>query len=76
MEESKKEIEDEFELILVDIKEDVINSFKIFFKDLPRVKIIHSKFEDLEGYDCIVSAANSFGLMDGLLYLKLIIRWN
>jgi O-acetyl-ADP-ribose deacetylase (regulator of RNase III) len=36
-----------------------------YFQQFENVAIIHSKFENLTKYDCMVSAANSFGLMDG-----------
>src|SRR5690606_3471305 len=36
-----------------------------FFKDLPDVEIVNGRFEKLPEFDCMVSAANSFGLMDG-----------
>jgi O-acetyl-ADP-ribose deacetylase (regulator of RNase III) len=41
-------------------------------KNLPRVKVVHSRFEELPEFDCIVSAANSFGLMDGGVDLAII----
>lgn len=55
----------DFELILVDINEKVCKAFENHFKDVPNVKIVHDKFENLPYFDCMVSAANSFGLMDG-----------
>ncbi|HVU13232.1 MAG TPA: macro domain-containing protein, partial [Phototrophicaceae bacterium] len=35
------------------------------FADLPNVEIVQGHFESLPAYDCLVSPANSFGLMDG-----------
>lgn len=36
-----------------------------FFKDLPDVEAVLGRFEQLPEFDCMVSPANSFGLMDG-----------
>lgn len=54
-----------FKLILFDRNIELCNEFKISFDGLPNVEIIHSSLENLKEYDCIVSPANSFGLMDG-----------
>jgi len=35
------------------------------FKTLWNVEIVTGLFEDLPEFDCMVSAANSFGVMDG-----------
>ncbi len=56
---------DEFELILVDPNAELCEEWELYFGDLPRVSIRHGKFEELTDFDCMVSAANSFGLMDG-----------
>lgn len=53
-----------FDLILVDISEKIVEAWKVAFKDLPDVKCVQSRFENLPEFDCMVSAANSFGLMD------------
>jgi len=58
----------QFKLILVDISDKVIAAFKEHFKAFKmgeQVEIEHKRFEQLDNYDCLVSAANSFGLMDG-----------
>jgi O-acetyl-ADP-ribose deacetylase (regulator of RNase III) len=52
-------------LILVDPKLALCECWKDAFQDLPNVEIIQGKFEKLPQFDCMVSAANSFGLMDG-----------
>lgn len=39
--------------------------WKESFKVYKNVEIVHGFFEELEDFDCMVSAANSFGLMDG-----------
>lgn len=52
-------------LILVDPKEALCDALREQFADLPDVEIVQDYFESLPEYDCMVSAANSFGLMDG-----------
>ena len=52
-------------LILVDPVTELCIRLEEYFKDLPNVEIINDGFEKLPHYDCMVSAANSFGLMDG-----------
>lgn len=52
-------------LILVDPNPALIQAFKESFENLPNVEIVHGFFEKLPYFDCMVSAANSFGLMDG-----------
>jgi O-acetyl-ADP-ribose deacetylase (regulator of RNase III) len=52
-------------LILVDPKPALCRAFQVAFKDLPHVEIVNGYFERLPSFDCMVSAANSFGLMDG-----------
>ncbi|MEM9954413.1 MAG: macro domain-containing protein [Chloroflexota bacterium] len=53
------------QLILVDIYDEVCKAFETYFADLPNVTVFHGKFQDVETYDCMVSPANSFGIMDG-----------
>lgn len=71
----------DFKLILVDINFDLCKQFKIYFgkfmrknqqnsnalwgQAMPNVAIKCLRFEELNNFDCMVSAANSFGLMDG-----------
>jgi O-acetyl-ADP-ribose deacetylase (regulator of RNase III) len=52
-------------LILVAPKQTLCDAFRERFNSLPNVEIVNGKFEQLPVYDCMVSAANSFGLMDG-----------
>lgn len=56
---------DRFRLILVDPKPAMCAAWQKHFNDLPGVEIITGYFENLPEFDCMVSAANSFGLMDG-----------
>ena len=53
-----------FKLILSAVDESLHNEFMKSFYGFIGVKCEFSRFEDIE-FDCIVSAANSFGLMDG-----------
>lgn len=53
-----------FKLKLVDINPLLCKEFELAFKELPNVEVICSDFRLVE-FDCMVSAANSFGLMDG-----------
>jgi len=55
----------ELQLILVDPKPLLCDAFRERFDGLPNVQIVVGKFEQLQHFDCMVSAANSFGLMDG-----------
>jgi hypothetical protein len=52
-------------LILVDPKPALCRAFQKAFHGLPNVEIVQGYFERLPAFDCMVSAANSFGLMDG-----------
>ena len=54
-----------FELILVDPQKDLCEQWEKYFSDFPEVKIFHGYFQNIKEYDCLVSPANSFGLMDG-----------
>jgi O-acetyl-ADP-ribose deacetylase (regulator of RNase III) len=40
-------------------------AFQEHFSDLPNVQIVNNYFEWLPEFDCMVSPANSFGMMDG-----------
>src|SRR5688500_3344085 len=51
-------------LILVDPNPQIVEAWREYF-DHPSVEVVAARFEQLPAYDCMVSAANSFGLMDG-----------
>lgn len=53
-----------FKLILSDFSEGLCAEWKEAFSEYPEVEIKYGRFEDTD-FDCIVSPANSFGLMDG-----------
>lgn len=53
-----------FNLVLVDLQGELCQEFEKSFAGVEGVTVKHGQFEDVD-FDCIVSAANSFGLMDG-----------
>jgi O-acetyl-ADP-ribose deacetylase (regulator of RNase III) len=55
----------ELQLILVDPGMALCQAWSETFADLPHVTVVNASFESLATFDCMVSAANSFGLMDG-----------
>jgi O-acetyl-ADP-ribose deacetylase (regulator of RNase III) len=55
----------DIKLILVDPCEPVCDAWELAFAEFPEVSIVRGRFEALPEFDCMVSAANSFGLMDG-----------
>lgn len=55
----------EIKLILVDPQATLCKAFQSAFKGMPYVEIVRGYFERLPLFDCMVSAGNSFGLMDG-----------
>lgn len=55
----------DFELILIDIDEEVCAEFEEQFGYFPHVRVVNGFFEEVDTYDCMVSPANSFGMMDG-----------
>lgn len=60
-----------FDLLLVDMQEGMCQAWKTYFQDYATVSIFHGKFENVQSYDCIVSPANAYGLMDGGIDLAL-----
>ena len=53
------------QLILTDLNPSLCKVWQKEFAGLPNVTIQQGYFEDIPQFDCMVSAANSFGLMDG-----------
>lgn len=58
-------MDSDLRLILVDPNPTLCAALQKDFRDLPNVEIVSGCFEELPEFDCVVSAANSFGLMDG-----------
>ena len=52
------------ELILADLEPRLCSQFEKYFEGVENVRVHYGRFEDVK-FDCVVSAANSFGLMDG-----------
>jgi O-acetyl-ADP-ribose deacetylase (regulator of RNase III) len=57
-------MESNFNLVLVDLQGDLCQEFERHFNGLDKVSVHHGSFTEVD-FDCMVSAANSFGLMDG-----------
>ena len=53
------------QLILVAPNPRLCEAFRLSFADLPNVEVTQNYFEWLTDFDCLVSPANSFGMMDG-----------
>ncbi len=56
---------EKIKLILVAPKSSLCEALEKRFSQLPNVDVVTGKLENLPTFDCMVSAANSFGLMDG-----------
>lgn len=56
---------DELKLILVGPNAQLCRAWEQEFAELPAVEVVNDRFENLPDFDAMVSAANSFGLMDG-----------
>ncbi|BAZ13936.1 appr-1-p processing enzyme family protein [Calothrix sp. NIES-4071] len=52
-------------LILVAPDYSLYTAFQEYFAYFPNVEIVNNYFEQLTEFDCLVSPANSFGMMDG-----------
>lgn len=61
-------------LVLVDPVPDLCDAWLQAFEGLRSVAVVNGYFEDLADYDCMVSAGNSFGLMDGGVDLAIILE--
>ncbi|MBS1793214.1 MAG: macro domain-containing protein [Acidobacteria bacterium] len=59
-------------LILVDPVRELCAAWKRHFKGLRGVRVVNGRFENLPEFDCLTSAANSFGLMDGGVDLAIV----
>jgi O-acetyl-ADP-ribose deacetylase (regulator of RNase III) len=54
-----------FSLHLVDPKLELCEAWARHFATLPNVEITQGRFEEIEDYECLINAGNSFGIMDG-----------
>lgn len=48
---------------LVHPDEAMCDAFRQRFHNLPRVRVVRGRFEDLEPHDCFVTAGNAYGIM-------------
>lgn len=61
----KTETMKEIKLILVDVNPHMCAAWKAAFANHKNVEVVHDYFQNIAAYDCMVSAANSYGQMDG-----------
>ena len=54
-----------FQLILTAPNPSLFEAFQKYFSQFPSVAITQEPFEWIPSFDCLVSPANSFGMMDG-----------
>jgi O-acetyl-ADP-ribose deacetylase (regulator of RNase III) len=52
-------------LVLVDLSASMCSAWRESFAGYSEVSVVHGRFEDLPEYDCMVAAANCYGIMDG-----------
>jgi O-acetyl-ADP-ribose deacetylase (regulator of RNase III) len=62
----------DIKLILVAPDEKLCDAWEQEFYEAKSVSVVNGYFEELTEYDCMVSAGNSFGLMDGGVDLAII----
>jgi len=59
-------------LILADPSKDFCDVARWQFRAQPEVQVVCGRFEDLHSFDCVVTAGNSFGLMDAGIDLAVV----
>jgi O-acetyl-ADP-ribose deacetylase (regulator of RNase III) len=59
-------------LILVDRGTEFCDVLRWQFRSHPEVQIVCGRFEDLPSFDCVITAGNSFGLMDAGMDLAVV----
>lgn len=59
-------------MIFVDRGSEFCDVLRWQFRDSPEVEIVCGRFEDLPTYDCVITAGNSFGLMDAGMDLAVV----
>jgi O-acetyl-ADP-ribose deacetylase (regulator of RNase III) len=59
-------------LIIVDRGKDFCDAVRWQFRSHAEVQIVCGRFEDLPSFDCVVTAGNSFGLMDAGMDLAVV----
>lgn len=66
------------QIILIDKNPTMCKAWDFYFNEYEDVQIMNDTFEHLNSVDCMTSAANSFGIMDGGidLYLSQYFGWD
>ena len=59
-------------LILVDRDKEFCDVLRYQFRSHPEVQVVCGRFEELPSFDCVVTAGNSFGLMDAGMDLAVV----
>ena len=59
-------------LIIIDRGKEFCDVARWQFRSHPEVQIVCGRFEDLPSFDCVVTAGNSFGLMDAGMDLAVV----
>jgi O-acetyl-ADP-ribose deacetylase (regulator of RNase III) len=59
-------------LILIDRGQEFSDVLRWRFRPHPEVQIVCGRFEDLPSFDCVITAGNSFGLMDAGMDLAVV----
>jgi O-acetyl-ADP-ribose deacetylase (regulator of RNase III) len=59
-------------LILVDRGKEFCDVLRWQFRSHPEVEVVCGRFEELPNFDCVVTAGNSFGLMDAGMDLAVV----
>ncbi|HVL15538.1 MAG TPA: macro domain-containing protein, partial [Gemmata sp.] len=59
-------------LILVDRGREFCEVLRAQFRSHPEVEVVCGRFEELPSFDCVVTAGNSFGLMDAGMDLAVV----
>ena len=59
-------------LILVERDKEFCDVLRWQFRSHPEVEVVLGRFEDLPSFDCVVTAGNSFGLMDAGMDLAVV----
>jgi O-acetyl-ADP-ribose deacetylase (regulator of RNase III) len=60
------------QLILVGRSPELSEAFREQFRSQPEVQIVCGRFEELPIFDCVITAGNSFGLMDAGMDLAVV----
>lgn len=68
----ERNFESMLRLIIVTPDKEFFDTVRWRFRGFAEVEAVHGKFEDLRRFDCVVTAGNSFGLMDAGIDLAVV----